>query len=43
MTERHYAHLASSYVADTIRQLSPKLAVPQPGNVVPLDRLKRQA
>jgi len=24
MTERHYAHLASSYVADTIRTLAPK-------------------
>ena len=27
MTERHYAHLASSYVADTIRTLSPKLGI----------------
>jgi integrase len=25
MTERHYAHLASSYVAETIRKLSPRL------------------
>jgi integrase len=28
MTERHYAHLASSYVADTIRALSPRLQSP---------------
>jgi integrase len=36
MTERHYAHLASSYIADTIRALSPRLGVVEPTNVVPL-------
>jgi integrase len=34
MTERHYAHLASSYIADTIRTLSPRLGVVEPTNVV---------
>jgi site-specific recombinase XerD len=34
MTERHYAHLASSYIADTIRALSPRLGVVEPTNVV---------
>jgi site-specific recombinase XerD len=40
MTERHYAHLASSYVADTIRTLSPRLGVFKASNVVRLDRLR---
>jgi site-specific recombinase XerD len=34
MTERHYAHLAPSYIADTIRTLSPRLGVVEPSNVV---------
>ncbi len=40
MTERHYAHLASSYIADTIRALAPRLGVEAPSNVVRLDRMK---
>lgn len=36
MAERHYAHLAPNAVADSIRNLAPKLGVLQPENVVPL-------
>lgn len=36
MTERHYAHLAPSYVADTVRAALPSLGIVEPGNVVPL-------
>ncbi len=36
MTERHYAHLAPSYVADTIRNLAPRLRLARPSNVHPL-------
>jgi hypothetical protein len=36
MTEKHYAHLAPSYVADTIRaQLAP-LGIVDGSNVVPM-------
>ena len=34
MTERHYAHLAPSYVADTIRASFPRLGILGPGNVL---------
>ncbi len=33
MCEKHYAHLAPSYVADTIRAHAPKLGIAGPGNV----------
>ncbi len=36
MTERHYAHLAPNYVADTIRASFPDLGIVQLGNVRPL-------
>ncbi len=36
MTERHYAHLSPSYVADTIRQNLPTLGVTHESNVAPL-------
>jgi hypothetical protein len=36
MTEKHYAHLAPSYVADTIRAALPPLANFRPSNVVPI-------
>ncbi|MCZ6859585.1 MAG: site-specific integrase, partial [Alphaproteobacteria bacterium] len=36
MCERHYAHLAPSYVADTIRAHAPKLGITEPGKVTPL-------
>jgi integrase len=36
MTERHYAHLAPSYVAETIRKSFPRLTPERPPVVVPL-------
>jgi integrase len=38
MTERHYAHLAPSYVADTIRAHFPTLGIEGDTSVVPLQR-----
>ena len=38
MTERHYAHLSPSYVADTIRASLPALGDFVSGNVVSFDR-----
>jgi integrase len=38
MTERHYAHLAPSYIADTIRASFPDLGVVAEGTVTPLKR-----
>ena len=38
MTEKHYAHLAPSYVADTIRANLPTMGGGDPSNVVRLDR-----
>jgi integrase len=35
MAERHYAHLAQSYVADTIRAAMPDFGIFKPGNVKP--------
>lgn len=34
MVERHYGHLANSYVAETIRATAPSFGVEEPGNVV---------
>jgi integrase len=44
MTERHYAHLAPNYVADTIRASFPRLIRPGPLGVIPIGRarLERQ-
>jgi hypothetical protein len=36
MTEKHYAHLAPSYVADTIRAHFPMLGIGENGGLVPL-------
>jgi hypothetical protein len=36
MTEKHYAHLAPSYVADTIRAHFPMLGIGEDGGAVPL-------
>jgi hypothetical protein len=36
MTEKHYAHLAPSYVADVIRATMPRLGMIEPSSVVPL-------
>jgi integrase len=37
MTERHYAHLIPSYVAETIRASMPKLGIVERGNLAALD------
>ena len=36
VTERHYAHLAPSYVADTVRAALPALGIVEPTNIVPI-------
>ncbi len=36
MTEKHYAHLAPNYIAETIRANFPTLGIGEPLNVVPL-------
>ena len=41
MTEKHYAHLAPSYVAQTIRANFPVLGIADEANVVPLQRARR--
>jgi integrase len=41
MTEKHYAHLAPSYVAQTIRANFPDLGITGTSEVVPLRRAKR--
>jgi integrase len=38
MTEKHYAHLAPNYVAQTIRESFPALGLQSPTQVVPLHR-----
>jgi integrase len=41
MTERHYAHLAPNYVADTIRASFPRLTKTQAQTVVPIERVRK--
>ncbi len=36
MVEKHYGHLAPSYVADAIRAAAPRFGYKEPGAVVPL-------
>jgi len=38
MTERHYSHLAPSYVAETIRKFAPTFGTADDSNVVPIAR-----
>jgi len=38
MTERHYAHFAPSYVAETIRKFAPEYGTADDSNIVPLAR-----
>ncbi len=38
MTEKHYAHLAPSYIADTVRAALPGFGILGETNVVPLQR-----
>ena len=40
MTEKHYAHLAPSYVARTIRANFPVLGLTDGAAVIPLRRVK---
>jgi len=41
MTEKHYAHLAPSYVSETIRAHFPRLGIGGDDKVVPLQQSKR--
>jgi integrase len=38
MTERHYSHLAPSYVAETIRKFAPDFGTADDSNIVPIAR-----
>ena len=38
MTERHYSHLAPSYIAETIRKFAPEFGTAGDSNVVPIAR-----
>jgi integrase len=38
MTEKHYAHLAPSYVAETIRKFAPTFGAPDDSNIVSIGR-----
>lgn len=40
ITERHYAHLAPNYVADTIRAAMPNSGIVEPSNVKPMRQRK---
>jgi integrase len=37
MTEKHYAHLAPSYVTDTVRAMLPNFGIVEETNVVPME------
>jgi integrase len=41
MTERHYAHLAPSYIGETVRANFTALGIVEPSNVEPLSRSRR--
>jgi intergrase/recombinase len=38
MTERHYSHLAPSYIAETIRKFAPDFGTADDSNIVPIAR-----
>jgi hypothetical protein len=38
MTERHYAHLAPSYLAETIRKFAPNFGTAEDSNIVSIRR-----
>ena len=40
MTEKHYAHLAPNYVAETVRASLPALGIVEVSNIAPLRRSK---
>jgi integrase len=37
MVEKHYGHLAPSYVADAIRAAAPRFGISEPSNITPLE------
>ena len=41
LTEKHYAHLAPGHVANIVRANLPDLGLPEPDNVVEIDRAER--
>jgi integrase len=41
MTEKHYAHLAPSYVASTIRAHFPRLGLLQPSAIIPMRQMRK--
>ena len=43
MTEKHYAHLSPSYVADTIRQNFPTLGIVTESNIMPLKNKEKNS
>ena len=43
MTEKHYAHLAPSYVVQTIRANFPTLGIADSAQVIPIRQIRRQA
>jgi hypothetical protein len=43
MTERHYAHLAPSYVATTVRAAFGKLGIVSPSRVMRMDQSRRKS
>ncbi len=40
MTERHYAHMAPSYVAESIRKFAPRFGTVEQSKVVPIERAR---
>jgi integrase len=40
MVEKHYGHLAQSYVADAIRAGAPRFGREKPSNVKPMERAR---
>jgi integrase len=40
MTEKHYAHLAPSYISETIRRLAPAFDAPEETSIVPIGRAR---
>jgi hypothetical protein len=41
MVDKHYAHLAQSYIADTIRASTPTLGAKSRSNVIPIEGRKQ--
>ena len=40
MTEKHYAHMAPSYVAEQLRKFAPTFGTAEPANVVTIERAR---